>query len=309
MTVTKEPYYVPEPKDDVDKPKAGDRMSPADKMRKAYYEGLEIESFRRAAGLDSKGKDEESSTVQQMLVTTMQSYSSALSNLVSELTKAASIAQGARAPEQGEFLKYLITEVQTMKQKMEGGQGDPFALIDEYHARMTKWQDEMQKRLGVGTSTSVPSAASGIEALRLNLEIEKMRLESAERQRQHEADLAERRHRWEQEDKRWNAEFNLKLQELGFHQKQSEQTTATFQDLLGSLVESIEPSTEPVTNAGKPVAQQPARVEPPPASEVKHVFPKSYVCDQCRDAFAWPADQMTAACPHCGTQYELEPVK
>lgn len=302
------PFSVPEPKDGETTPQRVG-ASPADKMRKAYYDGLEMEAFRKAAGLDSRGKDDNTSAVSNLLMSTMQSYSSALSSLVSELTKAASVATGAKAPEQNQFLQYLINEVQGMKQKMEGGQGDPFALIDEYHTRMTKWQDEMQRRLGVGTQPVAANASSGIESLRLALEIEKMKIESQDRQRMHEADLMERRHRWDIDDRKWQAEFKLKLEELGFNQERSKQTASTFHDLLSSVVESIEPSAEPATRVEKQVAGQPARAEPPPSTQTKRVFPKSYTCDQCKDAFAWPDGKMSASCPHCGTEYELEPVQ
>jgi len=309
--------FLPEPKDEQGQQrKTGQPMTPVDRLKKTWIEGQELKTFKQAAGIrddderrdDHKGNGE--SEVSKMMVATMQSYSNALTSMLTELVKMQSGASRGGNTEQNEFMKFLIGEVKDLKTKIDTGSGDPFALVDEYNNRMGKITEDIKK--GLSVQSSAPNVGSSIEALRVGIDIEKMRIEAADRQRQHEENMALQKRRWEVEDKKWDADFGLRLRQIDSDGKNNEKKVSAFQELAASVIGSIG-TDESVGSGGK--VQTPAPQFSAPQPEQKKI-PTSFTCHTVTDAETGtecgtlvqvPPGAMQATCPKCGSVYEMRP--
>ena len=312
--------FLPEPNDEKGQQrKTGQPMTPVDRLKKTWIEGQELKTFKQAAGIkddderrdDHKGNGE--SEVSKMMVATMQSYSTALTSMLTELVKMQSGASRGGNNEQGEFMKFLIGEVKDLKTKIDTGGSDPWAMVDEYNNRMGKIQEEIKRGLGITPGAAgMAGAASSMDALRVSIELEKIRQESAERQRQHEENMLLQQRRWVVEDKKWDADFGLRLRQVDADSKNSDKKFSAFQDLAASVIGSIGPDES--ASSGQ-LVQAPAPQFSAPQPEQKKI-PTSFTCHnitdtesgtECGTLVQVPTGAMSATCPKCGAIYEMRP--
>jgi len=244
----------------------------------------------------------------------MKSYADGLTTLMT--TMVASQAAAAAGGKQGDsqFLQYLIGEMKGMKEKMEGGGGDPLEQIDQYHKKMIAWQEEMRTQFGIGPLGAAGNAPN-IEVMKLMIEVEDRKNEraqlqvgfqvsEAEKQRQYLSERDDLHRRWKIEDDKWNAELNIKMAQFNLDGNVRKESVDTFKDVAGSFIASLQV---------KPEAASPGIAAPQaPRQEVN--FPVSMTCTEldpttkepCGTQFAWPPGQMSTKCPKCGADYNLK---
>lgn len=283
-----------------------DKKSPAEKMRESYWEGLEVEAFRKGAGMEDKGGKDTGGMpagFAEVMISTVNAQSQALTGL---LTKIVEIQAGTKGPadnEQGQFMTYLVGEVKDMKTRLEGATPDPLAVIEETSKRIDSLTETMRKRMGL--PEGMISGATGMESMKLTLEVENMRNQAQERQNQFDLAIKTMEHQWQKEDERWAAEFRLRADESRRGNENREKAISTLQDLAGSIIESIE--AEPGGVAQSP-ASVPADGTGPVEKDESPNIPTSFTCDNCGANVAVAPGTLEGTCKSCDAEFDLRPV-
>jgi hypothetical protein len=207
------------------------------------------------------------------------------------------------------FLLARQDKLETLLQAMAGGKMTPQEALKQ-QLEITKQIDEEYKhRVGIGTTgvTSVPE-------LKVMAEIEQMKADREDRKLQHEAEMKrldhqheneakERQRRWDIDDKKWDAEFGLKVKQLEVEDKGSDKKMAVFENIAASVLNSLEP-------AGPTSEQIPpqAKGSESPRSGKPNI-PVSFICGECGTTVPVEPGSLKATCPNpdCQTVYEMRP--
>jgi hypothetical protein len=344
MAEEKKRPYMPPPHDTpATNPPVGKRPpTAAERLRESYIQAAEVkatvdvlgpkqntDSGKGQGGLDpNKMADILAANTNAY----MKSMAESLTTLMTKVVESQAIltAGGGKQSDKDKLYDYLIEDIKGLKAKVESGGGDPLEVIDQYHNKMVGWQQQMQSQLGMGP-LGAAGATGNVEVMKLTLEVEDRKTERAQLQIQHQAAeaTAERRYqaaeaeaqrryaaerddlhrRWAQEDKKWDSEFKLKVDQLNQDGVRSQESVGTFKDLAGSFIASLQVNPANAAGAGQGAAAA------PPASQKPEVnFPVSHTCTEpdpitgapCGTQFAWPPGQMSAKCPKCGVEYNLK---
>jgi len=321
MTENKETYFVPAPSstrgNDMANSDRGTTLGPAERMKRHYYDGLEVEAFRRGAGMTGDKSDQHNNDnrmppdIANIVLGTVNAQSQALTGLLTKIVEIQKPADG----EQNQFMQYLVNEVKDMKGKMEGSAGpDPLEVIEETSKRIDSLTETMRKRMGIPEMAA--SGGNGIEGMKMMLEIENMKQQAQERQNQFDLGLKTMERRWQQEDRHWELEFKLKVDDARKSNESKEKSLNALQDLAASIIESIEigpgPSATSEGVAGNTPQQEigaaPSAApepEPEPQEQAHYNIPSSFICSECGEIVNVAPDRIEARCESCGAEYDL----
>jgi len=187
------------------------------------------------------------------------------------------------------FVEHLKDEVTTVRQRLEGG-ADPMAVLLANMEVFDKLMDTVKTRLGIG---QVQTQVSDIPRL---LELEQMKFEHDERRHQWELEREDRKQQWEIENKQRERDYRLKLLEFTDSRKAKEKATDSFQDLIGSVVDSLETERAAV---GEAATQESGTIK----------IPKAFKCLNCGHVIRVPRDQdleVPIICDQCGQEHVLQ---
>jgi len=322
-------YYVPpivEGTTQTDPNKSKRAPTAAERLKESFVQGAEAKAMAKGLGIDTKdggkGGGEAAipaSEVGQMMTNAMNQYMQSYMKGITDLMGQVIALKGkeGEGSNKSQFMDYLLAELKSMKDRLEGGYNvDPFQMIVSYNEMLAKVQEQTKKALGfteIGNVGGVPN----IEVMKLMLDREDRITDRQTAQQRHEKELqlgqqrhdeemAERRRRWEVEDKRWDADFGLRLAEIKQENAGKAEMMGQFKDMGGAFLSSLQ--VTPAEGAG-PQAAAPKAVQSPPAEKVEPIYPTSMMCQnpECKKSFEWPTGKMKANCPHCGLEYELEP--
>ncbi len=129
----------------------------------------------------------------------------------------------------------------------QGNQQTPITLLTQLRELRT-FMAEVSGDLSKNHEAQPPRSVSELPLL---LELEKIKLEGADRQRKWESEKEDRKHqhewdmkKWEDEkardDRRWNLEFSMKREQVDKEHKMRSGALETLQDLLGAWGKSVD---------------------------------------------------------------------
>lgn len=143
---------------------------------------------------------------------------------------------------------------------------------------------------------------------RITIELENMKTQRSREEQDRLDARQERNMMWERDNKRWEMEFGLRMQESRASVKSKQAMGEQASDLFGALAETFTGGkAEGGMNVGAKAARQPAqRVERQTVPEPEVRIPKSIKCASCGETVsATEPGQQVLICPQCGAEYEL----
>lgn len=246
-----------------------------------------LENINTTQPVTPQPKAEEKTTLDVSKI--VESQNNLVASLITQLTEM------LRTRPDDPFIKHLTEEVSAVKQRLEMPNVDPVESLLVNVDKLKKLTETMKDHLGLSSQPQI----SDLPHL---LQLEQLRIDAAERQRQHEERMEELRHQHRLEMLRWRAEFNLKLHELEESKRTKEKAMGTLEDLAASLAESI--NVERITGTGK----RPEKVSVESENTENIRIPKTYKCEVCGTIIEVPKDHDVTepiTCPGCGMVYEL----
>jgi rubrerythrin len=296
---------TPMPTDDGQKPAPAPKRSRIDTMKDSLVEAEELKMIRSVLAEDTgrRGSEGLSPEIANILVQTTNSYSTALTQLMTNLMTIQN--QGKQATGQDPFMQYLIGEVQTMKAKLDAPGQDPLEVVDEVQKKMLGWEDQMRKRLGVG------DVGASVQNMSAMIELEKIRSEATDRQNQFNLMFAAMQQQWRREDRRWELEFRVKTHEANSEAESREKALGAFQDLGASLIESMGEGENVVEQVRDKPRQRPSQNQPAGHTQGQDEppLPKVFTCPRCGHTGPVPDDMTSDSifeCPGCNAEYDWE---
>jgi hypothetical protein len=258
---------MPEPQDDESK-KERSEQSPdmVEKIKQQFYEGQRIQAFQKGAGWSDEAKSAAQSSGKTEDVIVAASLKIVGDIVKESLQQITALQKTAVAPEKDSYYKELLKQL--LEAQAIGRQTpDPWDAYSKMSAIMAEVTDKVAKQVAL---PNIPS--QGIDPTKL-LEIEIMKADKEERRLQHERLLeetkhrwhqedqryelekAERERRWKQEDKKWEMEIDLKAAEIAGEKERKKQTQTQLTELLSAITAGIR--AEPDYPGGPNTASQP----------------------------------------------------
>lgn len=263
--------------------------SMVDRLKAIQLEGLEVQTFREAAGMNKPDPTDSTKDATNMM---MQMFTASQNAFVQTLSKLVELqSAGGGEKHESEFMKFLMTEY-TARQKMleEGMKVNPMQTMTDFMEWQNKMQEQVKKQIGAASATQASD-------MPLMIELEKIRQEGQDRQRKFDLELAAMKQQWTREDVRWEKEFGLKVAESRSSAEQKQETLNVLKDTAASVIESIE--------SGQGVAGNP----PPPAGQPasQPAIPTSFTCPnpECGTTIA-SGGLMEGKCAKCGTEWFMK---
>ena len=165
--------FIPEPKGDTKmSEKQSGKYSRVERAKDAFYEGQEIASFRKGAGLDvdrpveAQGGKEMS----EMMLSLVTAFSTALAQMAGQ------ISGKGESPTENKFLDYLLKRVEETQAKIANApQQDPAEILNTvkgFYDMMTTWKKDAAKDLGIPEGVTAHGGAADTRVL---IELEQMK--------------------------------------------------------------------------------------------------------------------------------------
>jgi len=277
----------------------------ADRLRKTREEALEVATWERTLGVGASASAESPIKISAHLD---------LASLLDEAHNTAAQAQATLSAERAERMHVMEMQLDTLKTRLEAGGKSELETYREVKGLMEEMAAELKQSMGIATQG--PVSATDVPGL---LQIEQLRLDREERQRQWQDEMEERRHQWQVEqdarerrylieDRQWSADHELRKSELELGRETRTRATDALSDLAASVIEGID------TARGPSVAQRASKFSPaaptPTVEEgtAETASPKSFTCEECGGEVLIPggADEgMQVKCQSCEAQYLL----
>lgn len=278
-------------------------LSPVEKVQAQYVAGMELDAFNKGAGIRTQPVSEvvapvanNDSETTKLLTTLVTAYSKALSDVVDKSGR----GNGDGQPNQ--FVDFLRTEVKDMKDKLDSGGTNPMDVLTQFMEFNQFLSSKTPQQSGIEASLTAT-----IEGSRVLVELEKIKLEGADRQRIHEITLEQIRHNMSLDMEKWKTDVQLKIASLQGDRGSKDKTFGTLQDLAVAIISGIEPAS-----VGQPVAGQPGggnvqhNPAPGPASnpapQIDH-----FACPDCSSPMSVLLGT-SAICQECGFEHIPEMV-
>lgn len=194
------------------------------------------------------------------------------------------------------FVKHILDENEAIKAMISQ---DPMQAY-----RMIKGiKDELRSDLGLNQSNAGSAGSTSVSSqdLSIMLQMKVMDREMADRHAEHEREMeklrqdhedekADRARRWQREDDKWAAEFNLKKEELKAGQERADNNMQAITTFATAVIGSMEQRTG---LGQKAAAEQEAAPQ---------TF--DFTCTKCGKAFAVPVAALEFDCPGCSLHYK-----
>lgn len=208
-----------------------------------------------------------------------------LTNLVTNtLEQVSTTRKSSQAGGEDPYLKHLEAELKQVQERLAAPGLDPISQMVAANQQFKMLMEAMRDQVGI----SQPAPASGPD-MSYMLQLKRMELDAAERNRQWEEQMAERRREWQREDRRWQQEFRLREAEFEDSRATRKRAGSALENLAGSLLEGIDAER----------GEQGATVS---ASRK----PKAFKCQECGQAVLVPSPEaLEARCESCGASYDM----
>ena len=231
------------------------------------------------------------------------------------LHDALDMAKGGGSTPEGARLQATLEGIAA---QLKGGATSPL----ETYRQISELVMSIKKDLGGGAELG----NAGVAQLPLLVELEKVKGEREDRQRQHEqmmgesanrwkAEQTEQRNRWEAEkedqrrrwvveDRKWQEDMRQGQARLRMESEKQEQLVGVLGDLFGSATDGLE-DAESVGHA-RPARGERPKVVDAEVRETETAQPLGFTCPECKTKIevsqeAKAGDQV--ACPSCGSNY------
>lgn len=288
-TIFKGGGFIPMPKDDSNPGSQVEKSVPDEvkKVEDAFYRGETLRAFKRGAGIE----DQQATNKEDLGKTLDEVINKRLAPLE------AAIKGFGENKERAEFYKNVVEEVKATVAAGQAGRQDPLETYQKVGDILGNVVSSMKERLGIGKE--VPAQPSDIPNL---LALEEAKMGHDERRHQWEVEREERKHQWEIENKRWEQDYRLRVLEFSDSRKVKERAGDALDDLLGSVIDSLETERGAAATEGE--------AETPGTPKVR--IPKSFKCKECGSIIEVAKDHDLAApviCGSCGADYMLEEMK
>ena len=289
---------VPEPKSD-ENPSVVKGVDPIQAIEDATYRGQRMRAFNKAAGLEEKPKEE-----QQKVGIDVGAVVKALAEQNTSLLLKVTEMMTSRPADP--LLTHLMDDLKETKEQLQSS--DPFEALTQTQQRYSTMLSSMKKDLGLPETMK-----ANVSDMPLMLELERIKGERDERRQQWDLDREDRnkkwdaereelRRRWVVEDRRWEAEFQFKRQELENSSQVKGKAFGELSDLAQAIVSGI---VEERASAGQIVSHQVAAQPPPPPPEPEKTA-ANFKCDACGAPLYVPDHIKQFTCPKCSAPHDLE---
>jgi len=141
---------------------------------------------------------------------------------------------------------------------------------------------------------------------RITIELENMKTQRSREEQDRLDARQERNMMWERDNKRWEMEFGLRMQESRASVKSKQAMGEQASDLFGALAETFTGGGGGM-NVGAKAARQPAQRVERPVKEPEVRIPKAIKCSCGEVVEATEPGQQVLVCAQCGAEYELTP--
>lgn len=293
---------MPEPVDNEKSTEPPKKTAFMDDIEEAAKRGSMLRAFTQSAGFNPMQvsptapttKEEEKTTVD--LGSIFKSQSDLTTNLINKVVEAKEAAP--KGGEMSLFLAHILQELKDTKDRMEemrnkppAPQVDPLDSILSTQSRMKQLTDSMREHLGI---TDLTNNRGG--DLSIMIELEKIRGEAQERGRQWEESMFERKRSYEKEDRHWEADHLLRMQEYKDSKSNRNRAGDMVEDLIGSLSRGIEDA--------RSAEEGEITFKATPTSRSKSSRPK-FKCSCGNDVEMPPDGAASVKCERCGSEYDL----
>jgi len=289
----------------VEKPKEKEK-DPIEEIEAATYRGERLRAFKHGAGIkDEQAPPPAPTRSEEKFGINLGDIFKAQAELVTNALKELSaIGKGTgQNISQDLYLQHLKDDLLALQQKIDAGSVDPIEQLTTTTAKIDGFVDSLKKRLGIPASAAVNP--SDMPAM---IRLEEVKTASQERHDQWTEEMAEKKRRWEIDDRHWLEEFELKKGAAVNTQKlaeKDEQRKDKAMTRLGDLVEGVIESIE--TEEGYEASPKKERAAQPPAQE-RIMKPKKFKCT-CGRMLDVPADAAEVECKQegggCGSIYDI----
>lgn len=285
----------------VEKPKEKEK-DPIEEIEAATYRGERLRAFKHGAGIkDEQPPPPAPTKSEEKIGIDVGAIFKSQSDVVNKaLDKLSEVQKGSTTDP---YLQHLEGDLQALQQKIEAGGVDPIDHLTQTQTKLDALFDSFKKRLGISESANVK-----ISDMPTMIELEKIKIASQEGHDRWTEEMAEKKHRWEIEDRHWLEELELKKSTAANTQKLAEKdeqrkdkAMTRLGDLVGGVIESIE------TEEGYEASPKKEKAAQPPAQE-RIIKPKKFKCT-CGRMLDVPADAAEVECKQegggCGAIYDM----
>lgn len=195
-------------------------------------------------------------------------------------------------------LQAVQKQVDKIADRMEnagkGGQVSEMEIFFNGMQRFEAMGSILRKSLGI--PDEIKSSGGDLPHL---LAMEELRARGAREAREHDEKMIMLKRQMDLEDRRGDQNYKLEVIKFADERKRKDNTGKMFEDLLGSVMESIDLSPDEKQVLG-------FAAQPPPAQEAPRPRIKKFTCQACGNPVDVPSpDIAQIACPKCQTEYDL----
>ena len=214
-----------------------ERTPEADPIRaieEAHYRGERLKAFKQGAGMtDNPPPANPTTRTEEKLGINVGDIIKAQADMLTTMmtTMMAKASELQTKSPNDPFFQYLVQEIKDLKGKHEAEPTDPLAVISAFD----QIANVMKKHLG--SPEGIKVTGSDINAL---MELERLKMESADRQRQWQEEIEERRAGREMEMIRWQDETRLRWAEFKGKRESRDKAMGELSDLAGAIIEGME---------------------------------------------------------------------
>ena len=278
-------------------------VSPVEKLKRSYWDAEELKMFKQVAGIDdhkpvndkkSGGSDE--SPITQIMVASMKAQSDAINTILTHLATISARPDG----QNNQLIQFMQQEITELKSRREESSIDPLELMTETATKFEALGLALKKHLGLPDSSNVNT--SDIPGM---LQLEELKIDREERQRQHESDIEERRHRWDKEDKQFMMWYEVEKTKIQNDLSRKTSWADDLKDGIKATINAIDRQNE--EGVGKGVKEQRRERRQMPEEKPEDRIPTSFKCEGCGEMVNNPDKSLNVTCPACGAEYDMTP--
>lgn len=232
--------------------------------------------------------------------TIVKSQNDLLGTVLTQLTTMSGKAQDAQSKAE---LGKLETQVQELVKALNSQPADPLKTLRDSHEFLESLTASFQKK---AAPTTPGLEQAGLAALPIYLQMEQMKLDAQERQRDHEIHMAELRRHWVKEDRLLGQQFTLEREKFDWEQKNAGKKADQLSAILGALAQGVDLQTLLKGGGGQVGGRVPPMASQPEPQAAAGVRPKAFECGTCgQTVTGYSQEDTNAQCPTCGQFYDL----
>lgn len=252
---------------------------PVRSIEEAAVRGHRLKVFSEAAGLSKPTPSPPAPKPDEQYKIDIGQIFASQSTLIQQVLDKLYGERGSQNIDSSPYLKHLEAELLEMRQRLQEGSSDPLETMMQNAQRFKDLASAFKEHVGL------PMDPGGMTHM---IELERLRIESADRQRHHEELMEERRMQWARENRHREEEMRLRRLEFSQEKETRSHALGALGDLGVALASSID-----VDRIG---------------SDVQARKPKAFKCSNCGQTVKLDSPEETEAiCTGCGALYDMVP--